>query len=251
MYSTKQLFAMTLITAIIFTGLGCYLAKNFDFYPKAEPTSSKAKAPGQDTFQAGWEAAKKRLIEIGMAPMMMEGEEIKTAKGTVESADGNSISIKIQPMEPLADPKLDKRTVTIDSGTKINLRKMKDYKIYEAETAKYDKKWKEMEEKMMKQQTAADPVAEGAGDMKIIESTMAEEWSEPPEMYFYQTGQLSDIKVGMQISATADKDIKEAQEFKAVEITVEVMPEEAIAPEAIIQDSAAQEPAGEEAPMIE
>ena len=149
-----------------------------------------------NTFQAGWEAAKQRLNQSNFAFSLPSNAEIKNISGIIQKIEGNKITLKINPLEPLADPALDIRIVAIDSNTKINLAVQKDQ-------AQFDKEMKEFNEKISKPQTdATQPLA-------IIT---------PPSQIYYKEIKQSDLKEKQSISIMADENIKDKKEFTAVQI---------------------------------
>jgi len=156
---------------------------------------------GQNTFQAGWEAAKQRLKDSGFAPAMV-GMEIKTLLGEVKEIKGDRISLKIRPLEPLADPELDNRVVIVDDNTKIYQLEPKDQKVYQKELEDFNEK--------MREQT----VQPGALPLPAT----------PPEYFTKKQINMADLKIGQQITVVADKDIKNDKEFKAIEISMQSMP---------------------------
>lgn len=156
---------------------------------------------GQNTFQAGWEAAKQRLAETGFAPLAAD-MEIKSLSGQVQKIEGSKISLKIQPLEPLADPALDNRIVETDNNTKIYKLVQKDTSEYQKEMEEFNKK---MEEQMKNPPERPEPLM-------------------PPEMYTKEEVALSDIKEGEQITVTAQENIKEKSEFKATEVVIQISP---------------------------
>jgi len=90
-----------LVVALIFFSLGYLIGS-----AKVSPTGKLA--IGANTFQAGWEAAKKRLADSGFAAPMAN-LEINNVSGQVTAIQDNAITLKIRPLEPLADPSLDER----------------------------------------------------------------------------------------------------------------------------------------------
>lgn len=159
------------------------------------------KSTTDDTFQAGWDAAKQRLEESGFYPMM-ERIEVKIATGEVKQIQDNKISLKIYPLEPLADPDLDDRIIEVDENTKI-------YQLVERDQVEYQKELEEFNRRMEEQM--ANP------------ETMAE-LGEYPEPYTKQEINLTDIEIGQQITVLAQKDIKDTKQFKAIEITIQFVP---------------------------
>lgn len=155
-----------------------------------------------NTFQAGWEAAKKRLNESGFSPMM-SNLEIKSLSGEVKTIKDGKLIIKVRPLEPLTDPKLDERTVTVGSNTKIYQLIQKDQQEIQAEMEAFQKSMRTQVENPTA--TASSPVM-------------------PPEMYAKKEIALSEITIGQQITVTAGENIADSREFKAVEITVQPLP---------------------------
>lgn len=91
---------------------------------------------GQDTYQAGWDAAKKKLSESGFVPPVTE---VKAIRGQVTGINGDKVTLKINSVEPLADPSLDTRVIDITSNTKIFEMINKDPEVYQKEMADFQK----------------------------------------------------------------------------------------------------------------
>ena len=106
--NTLSLKTIIIILILAAFGLGFYLG---NLYPIG--------LKGENTFEAGWQAAQERLSESGFMPPMIEGAEITSVNGEVKEVKDNRISLKISPLEPLADPDLDNRIVEVDEKTKI------------------------------------------------------------------------------------------------------------------------------------
>ena len=146
-----------------------------------------AMSTGENSFQAGWDAAKKRLADSGF--VSPNGNmEIKSLNGEIKEVNGDKITLTIRPLEPLADESLNTRIIIVNSDTKIYSLEMKDQEKYMAEMAAYEKKRK-----------ATDPI--------IL-----------PESFIKTEISILDLAIGQIISVIADKDIKEVSEFNAVEI---------------------------------
>jgi len=181
----------TIIIALVFFGLGFYSGRLY-------PIGLK----GENTFEAGWQAAKQRLSETGFMPMFGKDMEITSLSGEVKEVKGNKISLKISPLEPLADPNLDNRIVEVDEKTKI-------YRLIEKDPAQYQAEMEEFERKM--------------GE----EMENPEEIPEPvvfPEMYQQEEAVLTDIEAGQQISVRTEGDVKEVKQFRAIEIIIQSGP---------------------------
>ncbi len=213
----KPTIIISLVVALVFFTLGYVLGASLP-----SPTGSKTGGSllsslntGANTFQAGWEAAKKRLSDSGFGTPMAN-LEIKNLTGQVTAVKGNAITLKIRPLEPLADPSLDERTVIVDSNTKIYVLAQKDQAEYQKEMEDFNKK---MQEQLKNPPKPGQAPASPAGAIM------------PPELFVKKSASLSDIKVGATISVVAvDKDIKNVKQFTAAEIIVQ--PATAIAPTA-------------------
>lgn len=156
-----------------------------------------APATGENTYEAGWNAAKKRLADSPeFGPRVNGPTEVSSLNGKVQAIDGNKVSLAINPLEPLADPKLDVRVVTVTNDTKITRVVPRDSK--EVQT--------EMEAFMKKMQT---PLAPG------------QEPPTPPVTSTKEDGQLSDIKVGDTVIVTAETNIKDVKEFAITSIEIQ------------------------------
>ena len=91
---------ISVVTLVLVFGLGMLAGIKL----KSQSAVNKAGQP--DTFQAGYDAAKKRLQEqgIGTLPVMLN----KIYFGTVQKISGNSIVVKTATViDPLSDPNLD------------------------------------------------------------------------------------------------------------------------------------------------
>ena len=182
----KQISTIIIIALISF-GLGFYVS------------SCYYKSTTDDTFQAGWDAAKQRLEETGFMPPMMEDMGITSISGTIQEIQDNKITLKVQPLEPLADPDLDNRVIEVDENTKLYQLVQRDMAEYQKEMEEFDKR---MEEQMENPET----------DIEL---------GEYPEQYTKQEISLTDIEVGQQISVRAEEGIKDTKQFKAIEVTVQ------------------------------
>ena len=151
-----------------------------------------------NTYEAGWNAAKARLAASPQFGIMMQQSEVKTLSGAVVSISGNSIAIKTAPLEPLADPMFDNRTIIITSTTKISRMIPRDQSEVK----------KEMDAFMKSLQTLPK-----AGQLAVPPV--------PPSMFTQKDATLADIKVGDAIVVIAEGNIKESKEFNAVKIQIQ------------------------------
>jgi hypothetical protein len=148
-------------------------------------------------YQAGWDAAKKRLAEYNKS-LMNDGGEIKSLSGTAEKISDNKISLKIRPIGPLDDPDLDQREVIIGSNTKI-------FKIVEKDAKTYQKEAAEMKEK-----------AKGMKGEEAILSSMLS-----PSMYEKKEVKVSDIRSGDGLVISSNDNIRNKKEFTAAQIEIQ------------------------------
>ena len=190
------------MVALIFFSLGYLIGS-----AKVSPTGKLA--IGANTFQAGWEAAKKRLADSGFAAPM-GNFEIKNISGQVTAVKGSTVALKIRPLEPLADPNLDERIINVDSNTKIYILEQKDQAQYQSEMAEFNKKMQEQ---------LKTPPQPGQAPISPADAIM------PPEFFIKKEASISDIKIGITVNVVAaDKDIKNAKQFTAAEISLQPAP---------------------------
>lgn len=181
-------------TAVIFFAMGFI----FSYLGNRTPISG-------NSFQAGWDAAKKRLSDSGASPSSGMNIEVKSLTGEISEISGDKITLKIRPLEPLADASLDTRIIVVDSATKIYSLEPKDQKEFTAEMDAYNKKMR-------------------AGVAQTISTTSATSTTPvtpilPPEGFKRTVISISDLKVGQMINVSSDKNIKEVKEFNATEIS--------------------------------
>lgn len=186
----KQTITIIIVTALVFFGLGFVFA---DYY-KSDSNNG--------TFQDGWNAAKQRLIDSGLAPMMEEDIEITLVDGKVKQINGDKIILSIHPLGPLTDPELDERIVQIDNNTKFYQLKEKDEAQYQEEMEEFDNRIEEQEEQIDNLEIDIKPIF-------------------PPEMFIREEVSFSNIKIDQELAVIAQEDIKDTKEFKAVEIVVQ------------------------------
>ena len=205
---SKQIITI-LITAIIFFGLGYVISPSKITTEETNNINKK-----ENTFQAGWNAAKERLVETNFMPMVgMEEMEIKSVSGNVQKIEGNKIALKIQPLEPLADPELDIRIIDVSNA--------KFYQSVQKDEEQYQKEMEEFDRKTQAQMNDMEMNA-GTSSESIISPEMND--SEPimfPDMFVKQEVSLNNIQVDQQISVMVNEDIKDKKEFKAIEINIQ------------------------------
>jgi hypothetical protein len=197
------------ITAIVFFGLGYFISPS-----KIITKEAKNIIKGEDTYQAGWEAAKQRLAESNFMPtMIMKDIEIKSVSGSVQKIEGNKITLKIQPLEPLADPDLDIRI--------IDASKAKFYKSVQRDMEEYQKEMDEFNLKIQAQMNSEILTPEELSAGVIAPPEMNVEPIMPPAMFIKKEVSISEIQNNQQITVITEEDIKDKKEFKAIEVSIQ------------------------------
>lgn len=190
--------------AVIFFVFGYVIA-----FVKISPSGTSLVSVGPNTYQAGWDAAKQRLIDSGSVPSTGMNVEVRAVSGQITEINGDKITLKIRPLEPLADASLDTRIITVDSNTKITSMVPKDPKEFATEMEAYSKKMSaniNVTPNMTKVGSTSTP------PVPYVPIT-------PPESFTKTTISVSDLKVGQTINVTTDKNIKDVKEFSATEIS--------------------------------
>lgn len=156
---------------------------------------------GEDTYQAGWDAAKKRLSESGFG--FPAAVEVMNVSGTVQEVSSTGMTIKIRPVEPLSDPALDVRTVTFDANTKFYQMKQKDPVQYQQEIRDFNAKIQSL---ITKSGTQAPPI------------------ETPPQPFIKTPVTAQDIKKDTLVAVTAGSNIKDTKTFVATEVSIQQAP---------------------------
>lgn len=180
MYTLKQIIISIVITAVVFSVVGFWGNKLIKI-PKNE----------DNDFQAGWEAAKQRLIENRFMAEDYAIKEVRAIEGRVEEIKDKEIIFKSFLSNPLDDPELKNRIAQIDDNTKFYKQTEKDVEEYEREVEEYEK----------------------------AQEAHQENVAFPVKFHYEQAG-LTDIEVNQQILVAAEEDIKEAKYIKAAEIII-------------------------------
>lgn len=181
------------VVVLVFFGIGIFIGKKL---PKKITIQGVSK---EDSFQSGWSAAKQRLNESRGGRVFSEGMEIKNINGIIEKIEGNKITVKINSLnDPLSDPDLDFRIVTIDVNTKISSMILRDRNQVNQEMQEFQDKMK-IQREQAAVSTQVEPVM-------------------PPESFEKKVITLADLKVAQYVSVTASSDIKDKKEFTATQI---------------------------------
>ena len=172
---------------LVMFGIGVFVGPKL---VSSRNSGALSKTPGenQKNFQAGWETAKKRISETGLCRSAGEGE-IKKVFGKIEKINGSALTVKITPLEPLADAGLDTRIIKVGSDTKI-------YKLIPKDTGQFQKE--------------LDQFNKSPGVS-----------SELPSFFEKQEAGLADIQKGHEIEVLTGSDIKNQKQFSASEIDIQ------------------------------
>ena len=177
---TTHYAAMVILGMIIgATALGAYIK----FAPVDE----------SNTYQAGFDAAKKLVEESSIAPMLQTSEDIRSLTGSVTSVEGNRITLHVASMNPFEDKNLADRIVVVTADTKILKLTQKDPKTFQSEMNAFVKK-------------SQDPDTAP---------------SSPPAPVNQTEGTVADITSGDFLSITTAENIKSVKEFSASEIRIQ------------------------------
>ena len=181
------------VLALVFFILGFI---SFNFISELKLNNKNADINNQNnTYVAGWQAANKRLVDLGVVRDTKE-IIIKEISGFVSDVKNNKIWVKIVPLSPLHGPDLDTRIIGINNKTEITKLVIKPKEEYQKEMSEHIAKYGEISE-----------------------------WAEPgendlPDRYNEQEITLNDITVGNQVIIKTETNISEKKEFIADEITV-------------------------------
>ena len=207
----KQISA-GIIVALIFLGIGIFIGVKI-------PKKQISQTGTENTYQAGWDAAREKIKQSPSFATMQPAGEVKSVSGTIQKINGNKITIKTFQMDPLADESLSERIVVVDSNSKISLNVQKSSEKMQAEMQAFQEK--------MKTQNS-DPAK-------------APEAIAPPIPFEEKTIALSDLKEGQSISVISSENIGEKKELVAQQI---------IAQEALKMQTLPTMPASPEVPVV-
>ena len=147
----------------------------------------------QDTYSAGFEAAKKLVAESSIGSIVRIPDDIRTLSGMVTEISGNRITVRTQSMDPFEDASLANRTVLITDATKIVKLSYKDIKVFQDEWDAF---------------TEATQSAKGGTPLAS------------PEPFIRTPSGVASIAVGDTIGVTAEENIKTTKEFTASEVQI-------------------------------
>ncbi len=159
-------------------------------YFKQAPVSA-----GNNTYQAGFDAAKNRVLESPMGMIFKTPDDIRTLSGSVTAISGNKITIHTESQNPFDDPALADRIVTVTADTKIFKHTQKTPEVLKAE----------MDVLIKNMQSAK------AGSLPAT----------PPPPSTKTMTDIASITVGAVLNVTAVENIKMSKEFLVSEIQIQ------------------------------
>lgn len=150
----------------------------------------------KNSYQSGFETAKKRVLESNMGMIFRTPEDIRAISGKVTMISGNSITIHTESMNPFEEITLNDRIITVTKDTKITKISQGDQKAFQAE----------METFMKKMQL-------GKNTGSLLPPT-------PPQPVSAIVD-ISNIVLGDNITITSLENIKTSKNFTASEIQIQ------------------------------
>lgn len=189
--ANSTIFIMIAVIFLIVGIITGFLASNI---LKKEPSSTvKIPKGAEDTFEAGWRAARDKIESSNLIPVFKGGT--KSLKGSIAEILENKIIISAELINPLDDEKLAKRTVMVGENTKIIMRTEKSREDIRKEHEEYNIKMQEFRE--------------GSGEIPPA-----------PEIFEEKEVAISGLSVSQLLTVESDENIRDLQEFTASKITV-------------------------------
>ncbi len=148
-----------------------------------------------NTYQVGFEAAKKRALESNLGAMIKTQEDVRALSGKVTAINGNLISVRVQSMDPFEDPTLDERIVAVENTTKITKFLQKDQETIKNEMDAFIK--------------------------KTQSGSSASSLATPPQPLTVASSSIKEMRFGDAINIVAESNIKTVKEFTASEIQIQ------------------------------
>jgi hypothetical protein len=190
----NTIFIIIVVTSLLFT-VGYFTGQIMSDYANKQKLSDQNLQKSGNTYSDGWSAAEQRLKTIGLIPPDSEKVEYKKVSGEISKIDDNMITLKIRPLEALADPSLDERIVKTTSTTSVTKLVLKKPEVLRDELEAFRK---------LSQKPNVDP--------RIIESYVM------PDAYIRTPAVLSDLRTGFFVQVVTNDNIKAIKEFFAKEI---------------------------------
>ncbi len=152
---------------------------------------------GQNSYQAGFNAAKQLVENSSIGSMFRTPTDIRAIGGTVTAVNGNQITFHTQSMNPFGSTALNTRTAVVNASTTIVKLTQKDSDVFQAEMNKFMK---------------------ATYINKNISQTIT-----PPEPFISTPITATNIAVGDNITVTATENIKNMKKFLASKIQIQTM----------------------------
>jgi len=152
-----------------------------------------------NTFQSGWDAANKKMIESGV--VAEETEEVNSIRGIVEDINGDTLMITANQVvsNPLGTPAPTEREIIISKDAKIVKRTEKPFEQVMAEEEAYFRSIENLSED--------------------------QEAPAPPLSYTEEVITTDGIRAGDRIRITSEENIKYVTKFTASEVIITVSAE--------------------------
>lgn len=184
---SQKAFAPMVVVAIIGVLVGALIGGVIGFNINkttdttlVSPTQSNSGTNSAD-YQAGFEAARAKMVEKGIIPDMANNQNSKTLSivGTVKKISGNTLMVEFPSMDVFGDPAI--RTVIVTADTDLYKMVSKEQAVIEAEMNEFIAK-----------------INAQNGDGTETETTI-----EPPQSFNREKITLQSIKEGEMISVSA------------------------------------------------
>lgn len=156
---------------------------------------NRAIASGANTYQAGFDAAKKLVQESEFGGAFRSVDDIRAISGAVIDVSGGNIVIDTKPQNLFDDVSLSSRTVIVTENTKITKKVYGDVAAFQSAMDAYIKSMRSGKKTTTEVPRMAEPT--------------------------YEIISISDIKEGASIVVIARENIKSAAIFSASEIIVQ------------------------------
>ncbi len=182
---TWQYIGVLIIGIIIGTGISFAYLK-------------QALTNGQNSYQAGFNAAKQLVEKSRIGSIFRTPADIRTISGTVTAVNGNQITIHTQSINPFDNVALNTRIVTVDASTTIIKLTQKDPNVFKAEINKFIKN-------------------------NTYTNRKTSQTITPPKPFISTPVTATSIAVGNNIIVTATENIKNMKKFLASKIQIQTI----------------------------
>ncbi len=191
----KTLFAVTILI-LLFFGSGILLGVKLKSENNGIASNVQAPSNQDNSYQAGYDAAKKQLLEKNPAIAPLIEMQTKIRYGTIEKISENSIILdNVRTAALPADSKPETFTVDITKDSNFFQLSRKDCAQFQAEMTDFQNK--------LQKQTPT--------DQQKISS---------PQIQEKKAISLADLKEGQLVSITSNEDISDQKDFTAKEVTI-------------------------------